>query len=101
MPGPRAQTRPSRGTVIARVVERVTSCPRQPRRDWRKNESVRRPTNAKAGSPPEASRRFVVLAGVDLLWPGCASAANNAAREHERIIQHSGDSSAGIREREE
>jgi hypothetical protein len=43
----------------------------------------------------------VALDYVDLLWPGCASAANNAAKEHERIIQHSGDSSAGIREREE
>ena len=31
--GPGAHTRPSRGKVIARVVERVASCPRQPRRD--------------------------------------------------------------------
>ena len=37
----------------------------------------------------------------DLLWPEVGRAEHNSASAPERSIQHSGDSSAGIRERKE
>ena len=90
----------NRGSRIAWESEEVSSLAPTARLESETNGSFYCFTQSQRGLPPGPTARFVALDCIDLLQPDCASAVNKSARRHESTIQHSGDSSAGICERE-
>src|SRR5258708_36772826 len=92
------------GIVAVELLEesnRASSVARRHGCDRRTNGSFCCFTQSQRGLPLRPTSRFVALDCVALLQPDCASAENNSATGHGPTLQHSGDSSAGIRKREE